>query len=144
MVYVQFQKIKISEELIIKYKVANDQVIEPRKATIDPAGHDILAAEDKILQPGLCTTVSLEINMEIPKGSFGKIYPRSGLLVNNFVSCDRDVIDSVYHGIDKAIMTNHSEVPYEISIGQGIAQLIFHKVEQVSFIKADTFTKTER
>ena len=82
--------------------------------------------------------------MEIPKGSFGKIYPRSGLLVNNFVSCDRGVIDSGYHGIVKAIMTSHSEVPYEISIGHGIAQLIFHKVEQVSFIKADTFTKTER
>ena len=144
MVYVQFQKIKISEELIIKYKVANDQVIEPRKATIDPAGHDILAAEDKILQPGLCTTVSLEINMEIPKGYFGKIYPRSGLLVNHFVSCDGGVIDSGYHIIFKAIMTNHSEAPYEISIGQRIAQLIFHKVEQVSFIKADTFTKTER
>ena len=82
--------------------------------------------------------------MEIPKGYFGKIYPRSGLLVNHFVSCDGGVIDSGCHIIFKAIMTNHSEAPYEISIGQRIAQLIFHKVEQVSFIKADTFTKTER
>ena len=134
----------MSEELIIKYKVANNRAIEPRKATIDSAGHEIFAAKDKILQPGLCTTVSLEINMEIPKGYFGKIYPRSGLLVNHFVSCDGGVIDSGYHIIFKAIMTNHSEAPYEISIGQRIAQLIFHKVEQVSFIKADTLTKTER
>ena len=42
----------MSEELIIKYKVANDRAIEPRKATIDSAGHDIFVAEDKILQPG--------------------------------------------------------------------------------------------
>ena len=34
----------MSEELIIKYKVANDRAIEPRKATIDSAGHDIFAA----------------------------------------------------------------------------------------------------
>ena len=74
------------DELIIKYKVANDWAIEPRKATIDSAGHDVFVAEDKILQPGLCTTVSLEINMEIPKRYFGKIYTRSGLLVNHFVS----------------------------------------------------------
>ena len=29
----------MSEELIIKYKVANNRAIEPRKATIDSAGH---------------------------------------------------------------------------------------------------------
>ena len=102
-------KIKMSGELITKYKVANDRAIEPRKVTIDSTGHDIFAAEDKILQPGLCTTVSLEINMEIPKRYFGKIYTRSGLLVNHFVSCDRDVIDSGYRGIVKAIMTNHRQ-----------------------------------
>ena len=134
----------MSEELIIKYKVANDRAIEPRKATIDSAGHDIFVAEDKILQPGLCTTVSLEINMEISKGYFSKIYPHSGLLVDHFVSCDGGAIDSGYRGIVKAIMRNHSEAMYEISIGQRIAQLIFHKVEEVSFIKADTLTKTER
>ena len=58
--------------------------------------------------------------MEIPTGYFGKIYPRSGLLVNHFVSCDGGVIDSGYCGIVKAIMINHSEVPYETSIGQRI------------------------
>ena len=41
-------------------------------------------------------------------------------------------------------MRNHSEVPYEISIGQKMIQLIFHKVEQLIFIKADTLTETER
>ena len=45
------------EELIIKYKFANDHAVEPRKATIGSAAHDMFTAEDKILQPGLCTTV---------------------------------------------------------------------------------------
>ena len=39
----------------------------------------------------------------IPKGHFGKIYPRSGLLVNHSVSFDGGVIDSGYRGIVKAI-----------------------------------------
>ena len=81
-----------TEQIDIKYTVANDQAIEPRKATIDFAGHDLFAAETKILQPGSCNAVSLELNMEIPKGFFGKIYPRSGLLLNHFVSCDEGVI----------------------------------------------------
>lgn len=82
--------------------------------------------------------------MEIPKGYFDKIYPYSGLLVNHFVSCDGGVIDSGYHGIVKAIMTNHSNVPHEISVGPRIAQIISHKVEHISFVKVYTLTKTER
>ena len=70
-----------TEQTSIKYTVANNQAIEPRKETIDSAGHDLFAAEPKLLQPGFCNAVSLERNMEIPKGFFGKIYPRSGLLV---------------------------------------------------------------
>ena len=132
------------EELIIKYKFANNQAFEPRKTTTDSAGHDIFAAEDKMLQPGLCKTVLLEINMEIPKGYFGNIYPRSGLLFNHLVSCDGGVNDSGYRGIVKAIMTNHSKDPYETSVGQRMAHIIFRKVEQATFMKADTLSKTER
>ena len=43
----------MSEELIVKYKFANYHAIEPRKATIGSAGHDIFTVEDKILQPGV-------------------------------------------------------------------------------------------
>ena len=46
----------------------NDKAIEPRKATVDSAGHDLFAAEQKALEPGSCNVVSLELNMEIPEG----------------------------------------------------------------------------
>ena len=134
----------MSEELFIKYKFTNDEAIEPRKATKDSAGHDIFAAEDRTLQPGSCDTISLQLNMEISKGYFGKIYPRSGLLVNHFISCDGGVIDLGYRGIVKVIMTNYGKVPYETFVGQRIAYIIFHKVEQVTFIKGNTLSKTER
>ena len=47
-------------------------------------------------------------------------------------------------GLSKQLGTNHSNVPYEISVGQRIAQIIFHEVEQVSFVKVNTLKKTER
>ena len=62
---------KIStEQISINYTVANDQPIEPRKATIDSAGHDLFAAETKTLQPCSCNAVSLELNMKLPTGFF--------------------------------------------------------------------------
>ena len=133
-----------TEQISIKHTVANDQAIEARKATIDSAGHDLLAAESKILQPVSCNAVSLELNKEIPKRFFGKIYLRSGLLLNHFVSCDGGVIDSGYRGIIKVIMTNQSQFPYEVCIGQRIEQIIFHNIEKVTFTKVDELTKTER
>ena len=66
------------------------------------------------------------------------------MLLNHFVSCDGGVIDSGYRGIIKVIMTNRSEFPYEVCIGQRIAQIIFHKNEKVTFTKVDELTKTER
>ena len=82
--------------------------------------------------------------MEISKGYICKVYPQSGLLVNHFISCDGGVIGLGYREIVKVIMTNHGKVPYETFVGQRIAHIIFHKVEQVTFIKANTLSKTER
>ena len=79
--------------------------------------------------------------MKIPKGFFGKIYLRSGLLLNHFVSCDGGVTDSGYRGIIKVIMTNQSQSPYEVCIGQRTAQIIFLKIEKITFTKVDELTK---
>ena len=133
-----------TEEVSIKYTVANDKAIEPRKATVDSAGHDLFAAEQKALEPGSCNVVSLELNMEIPEGFFRKIYPRSGLLLNYFVSFDGGVINSGYWGIVKVIMTNQNQFLYEVCAGQRTAQIIFHKSEKTTFTKVDILSKTER
>ena len=82
--------------------------------------------------------------MEIPQGLFWKIYLGCGLLLNHFVSCDGGVIDSGYRGIIKVIMTNQSQFPYEVCIGQITAQIIFYKIGNVTFTKVDELTKTER
>ena len=68
----------------------------------------------------------------------------SRLLINHFLSCDGGVIDSGYQGIVKVIMVNHSKVPYQICIGQRIAQIIFHKIEKTTFQKVDALSSSER
>ena len=73
-----------TEQINIKYTVANDQAIESRKATIDSAGHDLFAAESKILQPGSCNAVSLELNMEIPKGFFWETFSAFWFVIKSF------------------------------------------------------------
>ena len=89
----------------------------------------MFTGEQKVLEPGSCNVVSLGVNTEIPKGFFWKIYRHSGQLINHFVGCDCSIIDFGYQGIVNVIMVNYSKVPFQVCIGQRIAQIIFHKIE---------------
>ena len=89
----------------------------------------------KILFPKCVAPITTELKMEIPHGYFGKIYPRSNILKRCFVSCDVGVIDSDFRGSALILMTSNSKDPILIKPGQRIAQIIFHKREEVVFKK---------
>ena len=74
-----------------------------------------------------------QLNLEIPHGNFGKIYPWSCLLKKYFVSCDAGVIDSDFPGTVLILMTNNSKDPILIKPSQRTAQIVFHKKEEVVF-----------
>ena len=63
--------------------------------------------------------------MEIPSGYFGKVYPRSSVLLNYKITTDDSVIDSDYERTVKVIMVNHSKKDFKIQKGERIAQMIF-------------------
>ena len=124
----------------VKYTVANNSkhAKEPKQATIDSTGYDLLAAELKTLLPHDVTPIILELHFEIPDVYFEKIYPRSGLLAKDFVSCDAGVIDPCYRAVVLVSMTNHSKESFYVKKGFQIAQLVIHKKENVVFEEACT------
>ena len=95
--------------------------------TSGSADYDLFSAEEKILLPLCVTPITIKLKMEIPCGYFEKIYPRSSLLENYFVSCDAGVIDSDFHGSVLILMTNNTKDPVLIKASQRIAQIVFHK-----------------
>ena len=130
----------------VKYAVANNSINakELKKARIGFAGYNLFAAKEKILLPQCVTSITIELKMEIPCSYFGKVYPRSSLLKNYFVSCDAGVIDSDFRGTVLILMTNNSKDPILIKVGQRIAQIVFHKKQEVVFKKVDCLSSTER
>ena len=136
----------IQQPININYTVANNLTYagNPVKGTIDSAGYDLFPAEEKMLEPATCTSISIELNMEIHEGYFGKIYPRSSLLKKNFISADGGVIDPGYCGVIKVLMRNYGKIPYFVSFAQIIAQIIFHKCEEVTFTKDEKLSKSVR
>ena len=77
-------------------------------------------------------------------GYFIKFYPRSSLLKNYFTSCNVGVIDSDFRGAVLILMTNNGKEPILIKAGQRIAQIVFHKKEEVVFKKVDCLSSIRR
>ena len=76
--------------------------------------------------------------MKIPHGYFRKIYPRSSLQKNYFVSLrDSGVIDSDFRGTILVLMTNNTNILLVANEGQRIAQVVFDKKEEVVFRKVN-------
>lgn len=104
-------------------------------------GVDILPHETTMIPTGICT--------EMPKGSVGLVFPRSGLATKRglrLANCVA-VIDSDYRGEWFVPLHNDSNVTRTIEHGERIAQVIFLKLPKVKMkeIPVEKFnSNTER
>lgn len=55
--------------------------------------------------------------MAVPLGYYGRVAPRSGLAVKNFIDVGAGVVDSDYRGEVKVLLFNFSEVDFEVKKG---------------------------
>ena len=140
-----FLQIIMTEMTEVKYTVANNSIhaAEPIKSKAGSAGYDLFTAEEKSFLHRV-TPITTEIQKEIPNSYFGKIYPRSGLLKNYYISCDGGVIDSDFRGTTLVLMTNYDERLILIKAGQRIVQIVFHKKEEAIIKKVDRLNSTVR
>ena len=66
--------------------------------------------------------------MEIPKGFYGKIFPRSGLLKQHLITCDAGVIDADFRGsVEVLIINHHPHDVYTVRTGDRTAHVVFMK-----------------
>ena len=65
--------------------------------------------------------------LAIPHGAYGRIAPHSGLALKG-IDIAAGVIDSDYQGEVKVLLVNHSDIQFEIKMGDCIAQLIVKKI----------------
>ena len=144
-------KTKTSDKLIEK-KVESKQVeikyvgdYEPKYATDGSACFDLAANQKERIFPGECVLVDLGIKIEIPKGYYMELIPRSsiyksGLMLANSVG----IIDADYRGPVMAALINVSKLKVMIQKDERIMQAIIKPVQKVSFKKEISLSTTER
>lgn len=121
----------------------------PQYATDGSAGLDMRACldDDIILQPGETKLIPTGLAVYIGDPTLAAVLlPRSGLghkhgiVLGNLVG----LIDSDYQGQVFVSCWNRSSDPFEIKIGDRIAQMVFVPVAQVAFEQVEEFVQTDR
>ena len=78
----------------------------------------------------------LELRWAILNGFYGKLFPRSGILREHFVSNDAGVIDADFRGVIQVLMVNHHEQKtFTVRPGDRIAQVVFMEKFNANFHK---------
>lgn len=118
----------------------------PKYVNEHAAGLDLHNNGDDItIPPSAWATVQTKLAVEIPRGHFGMIVPRSGLgnrgvgLVNTV-----GIIDSDYRGEIGIKLVNTSVDPIEIQKGDRVAQMVIVPYARVEIEEVDELSETER
>jgi len=127
----------------VRVRVTGGGVV-PRYASAGAAGADLCASEPLMLAPGERRAVPTGLEIELPAGTVGLVWPRSGLAVRQGVDTLAGVIDSDYRGEVKVVLINHGREPVQVAAGDRIAQLLVQRVERVNFAADEDLTATIR
>ena len=125
-----------SKFITVKYFSETESAKEPYQAWEDAAGYDLFAVETKTILPTSINTISLDLRWAIQYGFYGKVFPRSGILKEHFVTVHAGVIDSDYRGIVQVLLVkHHHEKTFTVRAEDRIAQVIFMEKFNVNFRK---------
>jgi dUTP pyrophosphatase len=137
----------------IQLKILDDRLGQsiplPEYATNGSAGLDLRACliEALTIEPGETHLIPTGLAIHIEDtGLAAVLLPRSGLghkhgiVLGNLVG----LIDSDYQGQVFVSCWNRSATPFEIAVGDRIAQMVFVPVAQVRFDVVDAFTESQR
>ena len=108
----------------------------PQRAHENDAGADVYAKAMTIIFPHTTEKIPLGFGLEVPDGYAAYIFPRSGLSAKGIV-CELPPIDSGYRGEVHAIVSNLTDVPYQVKEGDRVGQIVITPIVIADFITHD-------
>jgi dUTP pyrophosphatase len=115
------EKIRVST---VKVKLTAPNARPTRAHTTD-AGADLRSTSEITIYPNEIKSVGTGVAMEIPDGYVGLVFSRSGMGKHGVTLANSvGVIDSEYRGELKVMLQNFGQDPFQINIGDRIAQIV--------------------
>ena len=135
---------EISNESVLKIELMQNGYM-PIKSSEKAAGFDLFSIENTIIEPYERAVIKTGIKISLPKNTYGRIAPRSGIALKNGIDVLAGVIDQDYSGEIKVILQNLDSKSFQVSQGDRICQLIVERYEEnVKIVEVDELEITNR
>jgi len=128
----------------IQVRLLDPQARILTRGSAKAAGHDLYAKEESTIPARGQDVVPTGISITPPKGTYGRIAPRSGMAVKHQIAFNAGVIDTDYTGEMKVVLANMSDQDYQIQKGDRIAQLIAEEIVESDCYQVPKLGKTNR
>jgi dUTP pyrophosphatase len=128
----------------VKIKKLYDDVELPRYKNGEDIGMDVYSREDWMLKPGEQHLFKLGFSLAPPPGVGVLIRDRSGLASQHGITVLGGAIEHIYRGEYGVVLMNVSNTPYEIKVGDRIAQLVFQPVFIADMHVVEDLEETQR
>jgi dUTP pyrophosphatase len=119
----------------IKKLHASAHLPEYAHGPAEDAGMDVRSIDSVLLEPGIAQAVPTGLALEIPSGYEVQVRPRSGLALKHAITLPNSpaTIDPGYRGELKVILLNLGRTPYQVHVGDRIAQIVVARYEPVEW-----------
>ena len=129
-------------------KKLKEQAAIPSYGSAEAAGADLYACLETAVEiaAGGTAMIPTGLAMELPEGTVGLVYARSGLASKKGLAPANKVgvIDSDYRGEVMVALHNHSAQAAVVEPGERIAQLVIAPVLRAAFAETDALSDTVR
>lgn len=139
-----FGKGNQKDTMALHYVKMSSEAYAPTRATSQAAGLDLRAAKEETIEPQERKPISTQLKIMIPENHYGRIAPRSGLSLHQYIDVCAGVIDADYRGEIKILLHNHGTKPFKVLKGDKIAQLICERISIPSLIEVEDLPPTVR
>lgn len=130
----------------VKFKKVSDDAQLPVYQTPGAAGADVYILGGFTLEPGKIAQCKTGLMMEVEEGYEVQVRPRSGLAIRQGITIINapGTIDCDYRGELIIALKHHGDEPYNIGLGERVAQLVIAPVVRAEFEFVDELSETER
>jgi len=132
--------------MYVKVKTLSENTKLPSYATPGSSGMDICSTIACKLYPGEVKAIPTGIAVQIPENHELQIRPRSGLALKKHITVlnTPGTVDEDYRDEIKVILINFGNEPFEISVGDRIAQMVLCPVVKAQWFVTNDLNETQR
>ncbi|OXU27789.1 hypothetical protein TSAR_005348 [Trichomalopsis sarcophagae] len=133
-----------TEKCQLRYVKLTDKAFAPQKGSDLSAGYDLKSAYEYVVPAGGKMLIKTDLQFAVPEGTYGRVAPRSGLALKNFIDVGAGVVDADYRGEVGVVLFNHSDTDFIVKPGDRVAQFICEKIAYPQLTEVKSLDDTSR